>query len=487
MTYNNLPGIHTLLRDGGLVIDRPGAQTQSVLIIACTGTALTGEDTQECKPVWVSNEAAWERQGFGSASIKNIAYTAWREAINTGCQDVRVLTVYGNNGADKYENLHKVYKGLEDYDVDIIALTGVYADDDVGSPTFNQDYDQVDYCSVGANEVDVVGETPDGDIDGTNTVFTLAHTLIVPGSVVLTKTTGGTSVTLVEVNNLTDASANAYKVNYIDGSIEVKTAPTDDPEQSLTVSYAYYDATRSFAAQLNGFLNIVSQRTSQTLGVIALKPSDDNDLLTVRDYVANLPTQIYSGLLQVVGGPECIAKDNSGNAYATSGVASYAGLISTLSPQSGPVYKILPGIFGLTYTLSPAQQSIILNKNIVCFIMRNGQVRVLDGVTTAGADSDYRRLTTVRIVNELIQGIRSIGEPFIGEPNDLPHRNALDAKIKALSKAMVSAGALAGASCVIKATNEQVINGNMEIQLDIVPASETLRISTTIALRPSIA
>jgi hypothetical protein len=489
MIYDNLPGIHTLLRDGGLVVERPGASTDSILIIVCSGVALSGGAAQECNPVWVPNETVWEKQGFGARSNTNRLYTTWKEAIDGGCQDVRVLQVFGTTAAEKYQNLHTVYKALEDYNVDIVVLDGIYADSDVGSPTFDPVEDKLDYCSVGAAEIDVVAETPTGAINGTNKVYTLEHGFILEGSIVLTLTVDSTTTTLIEVEDLTSSASNTYKVNYITGGIELKTAPAE--ESTLAVAYTYYnvDSTyggRSFAAQLNGFLHVVSERISQTIGVMAMKPAANTSLSTVKQYIEGLSPQVYSGLLQLVAGPQAVFRDTAGNYYATSGVGSYAALISTLPAQSGTTFKVLPGAIGLDYNLSPAHQSEMINKNLVVFVNKNGQIKVLDGITTAGASSDYARLTTVRIVNDLVEGVREIGEPFIGEPNDLAHRNALDAKIKALIKAMVKAGALTAANAVIKATNEQVISGSLAITLDVVPAFELTKITTTIALRPNL-
>lgn len=256
-----------------------------------------------------------------------------------------------------------------------------------------------------------------------------------------------------------------------------------------------YEGASEFAAQLAGFCKAVSSRVSQTLGFIALKPAVTPTLSAVKTYVNGLlaktgeplvaTERVYSGLISLVAGPK-VEFQGLRESYLDSGVAAYAAMVSILAAQSSPTNKVLPGAGRLEYNLSPAQLDELCGINIVTFRNKAGRVVITDAMTTAGQGSDYTRLTTSRIVNDAVESVRTVADPFIGEPNDLPQRNALNTAIESALKAMREAGAISAYRFAIESTPTEIISGRMRIILEIVPAFELRKITTTIALRPSL-
>jgi phage tail sheath protein FI len=157
-----------------------------------------------------------------------------------------------------------------------------------------------------------------------------------------------------------------------------------------------------------------------------------------------------------------------------------------LPPQSATTNKVLAGAVGLEYNLSPAQLDDLCGKNVVTFRSKAGRIVITDGVTSAGHTSDFTRLSTVRIVNEAVQAIRTVADPFIGEPNDLPQQNALNTAIKSALDAMVKAGALRAFKFNLSSTLQDYIDGKMSVEVTLVPAFELRKITTTVALKPTL-
>lgn len=462
MAYNYLPGFDVSIRDGGLVVPRPEFQTGSLLIIGPQKTASAG--TQSVTPNWIAGQDSFE-QIYGKNLAGNPLFQAWKQATDAGCKDVRVLELCGATADAQYANLHTIYNHLEDYIVDAIVIVGVDGDAAITTPTLADGI--YDYATLVAGALTAVTAEALGTGDGTKVAFTAAHAPIAELGLVV---------------KVDDVVVTDYTINYNTGVITMDTAPA--LTEAVTVDYNY--ATRSFAAQLAGFCTVVSSRVSQTLGFVALKAATATDLATIKTYINGLKTQLFNGFLSVVAGPKARFASYDGTSYLDSGVAAYAAQVVMLPAQSAPTNKVLPGAGSLEYNLSPAQLDQLCGNNIVTFRTKAGNIVVTDGITTAGRTSDFTRLTTMRIVNEAVQSIREVADPFIGEPNDLPQQNALSTAIRSTLDAMVKVGALRAFRFSLNATMQDYIDGKMKVEVELVPAFELRKISTTVSLRPTL-
>jgi hypothetical protein len=218
---------------------------------------------------------------------------------------------------------------------------------------------------------------------------------------------------------------------------------------------------------------------------MALKPPVSNNLATVKTYVDSQKTQYYSEYVQIIGGSSLLFSLGSA-VYEDMWHGAYAGFLSLLPAYSSPTAKAIPGAILPSYKLSPSQILSLVNKHIVVPRVKNGRIVVAEAITTASDTSDFVRLTTLRIVNDTVTLIREIAEPYIGEPNTVPRRSALDTQISAGLQQMVVRGALNDYRFHIKSTLADQIDGTMRINLDIVPVFETRRIMMSVAVKPML-
>jgi hypothetical protein len=264
---------------------------------------------------------------------------------------------------------------------------------------------------------------------------------------------------------------------------------TSAPATGETVTVDYNTYSTDFPTQLAGFCAEVSVSYSQTIGVMSMEIDEtltSSNLAAIKTYVDGQTEQTYNQYLQVVGGSMLYFEINN-EAYIDSFAGAYAGMISVLSSYSSPTNKTIPGVVFSVFNLSPAQVMKLTNENhIVVPRYKNGRIAVADAITTAPEASDFTRLTTLRITNDAVSLVRELTEPYIGEPNTLARRNALQTSIRSALNNMVKRGALNDFRFNIKSTLSDQINGDMLIFLDIVPAFETRRINVTVALKPTL-
>ena len=108
---------------------------------------------------------------------------------------------------------------------------------------------------------------------------------------------------------------------------------------------------------------------------------------------------------------------------------------------------------------------------------------VVDGATCGLSTSDYTRLTTVKVVTQVVDEVREVSDPFIGEPNTVEQRNALAALISKRLSYLKEKGVIQYYEFEISATNYQVLLGECSIALTLVAPQELRKITTVVALR----
>lgn len=174
----------------------------------------------------------------------------------------------------------------------------------------------------------------------------------------------------------------------------------------------------------------------------------------------------------------------------TSGAHAYAGLITSLAPQSSTTNKKMDGVIQLKL-LSAKQANDLTGMRHVTMYSRSTGLTVASGVTGAHnvskyVRSDYVRLTTVRTVHAAVDLIRSVANKYIGEPNNAPQMNALDAEIDQVLLSMKGSGALNAYTFSISSTPDQRVLGELDINLTLVPAFEITTINLTVSLAKEI-
>lgn len=250
----------------------------------------------------------------------------------------------------------------------------------------------------------------------------------------------------------------------------------------------------NFAKALSIYCETQTLNHNSVVGFIGASSATSKSLADVKTHVDALVAnkKQYSGFVQVVAGPDLgYQLPGKAEVYYTNGVVTYASLVTTLRPESATTNKPVYGVSGILYNMSLRQLDALSGAQYVSFRLKNGQVHVTDGVTTAPDlkvgnvtyKSDYIRLSTLRITQAAVALVREVCDPYVGEPNGMPQRNALNAAVRGGLEGMKNAGAIADYRFTITSTPRQGILGQSVVNLEIVPAFEMRKISVTVSLR----
>ena len=280
-----------------------------------------------------------------------------------------------------------------------------------------------------------------------------------------------------------------------------KTADANDVNGNNTITnFGQVLAEHCYQCSLNG---------NERLGIVSVAPATDISLRGIQSRVLNLTktigdgvTPMYAGFktsnpldgrmedvgryLSVCCGPEVVSQ-STGRAVTTE--AMYAGRISTLSPEAAPTHKPMLNLGAVGYNYSNAQLDALTGMRYVTLYSYGGVVYVTDGITAAGdlpsrpgVKSDYTRLSTVRVVHSAMAAIRRVAGPFLGQPNSIPQRLALNTAVDEVLRTMVNVGALSDYAFTIISTRQMAIIGELRIELTLNVWLELRKIRTVVSL-----
>jgi hypothetical protein len=279
-----------------------------------------------------------------------------------------------------------------------------------------------------------------------------------------------------------------------------------DSEQTVNI---YSDFQRELAL----LCAVLTYRTKMTHGFIDVKPNSNTTLVGIDAYVAKLvnghPNLYYmtdqdgnvlydsdnkpmdiGWYTSVVVGPEVVMSSDVLGTYYGSPAIAYAALNSVLEPQSSPLNKALRNVDGMKFKFSNKQMDALVGNRMVVFKLKNEGTAtasstpyVVDGVTAGAPNCDYSDIATVKVVTDVVDNIREVADPFIGEPNTVEQRNALSALISKRLAKLKEIGEIQSYEFEISATIQQQLLGEASIALTIVPALTLRKITTVVALR----
>lgn len=163
------------------------------------------------------------------------------------------------------------------------------------------------------------------------------------------------------------------------------------------------------------------------------------------------------------------------------GAASLAGTLSLLDSWSAPTNKSLYNTSGIRYNPIKSTQQAMIDKGVVPVALNFNRTPIwVDGHTFAKTGSDYSRISTVRIVFDTVQSIRTASQKFIGEAATLENRNSLETAISDRLRGMTQLGALLSSDfsmTYIPAQNKAIID------LSLQPAFELRRIEIQVSIQ----
>jgi len=185
--------------------------------------------------------------------------------------------------------------------------------------------------------------------------------------------------------------------------------------------------------------------------------------------------------ISVVGAQAVTSNPTNPTSYAASGAALYGGFVSSLPGNSAPTNKVQPGA-RLPFRINNAKLDALAGLRYVMFQAKTKGNVVADAPSAARPDSDYQRLTTIRIVKATIDSIRNVAEPFLGEGITGARLAALETAIDQALVKLQKGEYLQRYDVAVSSTPTQQVLGQAVVELVLVPAFELRQITVNVAL-----
>lgn len=245
------------------------------------------------------------------------------------------------------------------------------------------------------------------------------------------------------------------------------------------VLLAGQDNSGSWAGEvLSGHLNSTAAIKRERIGLLGsgLNQEKKDDLQTIAGHNLNSDRLIF-----VAPGIQAADRDNPKQPQNLSGAytaAAVAGLIASLPVQSSPTNKTL-NLSGLSTVFNVSQLENLVSKRVLVVGKQEG-FRIIKGITTH--DGAWQQITTRRIVDYAIYGVRSSCNPYIGKLNNERVRGAMKATLDSFLTRMVNDEALVGYSVEVSATRSQESAGKAIVTMTLKPTFSIDFINVTMYL-----
>lgn len=166
--------------------------------------------------------------------------------------------------------------------------------------------------------------------------------------------------------------------------------------------------------------------------------------------------------------------------YVASAAGVYAGMVTTLAANSAPTNKVVSGV-GLPFRLGRLKIDK-LAKRYVHFHAAPKGVVVSDAPSGTRPGSDYKRLSTMRIVKAVTDSVRRVSDPFLGEGLTGARLAALETAIERVLVSLQQSQFIQRFDKTISATQDQQVLGQATVELTLVPAFELRQLTLVISL-----
>ena len=291
-----------------------------------------------------------------------------------------------------------------------------------------------------------------------------------------------------------------YNVDYIyPAGVYADSKQTVNPNSSFHYELALLCAVLTYRTKMtHGFIDVkpnsnttlvgIQKHTNKLLGynnIHYMRDAEGNDIVDSQGNKMDL-----GWYTSVVAGPDPVMVSDTLGTYYGSAAIAYAALNASLKPESAPTNKALPGVKGMKYKFSNKQMNDLVGNRMVVFKLKNEGTAtasstpyVVEGITSGAPNSDYARISTVKVVTDVVDQIREVADPFLGEPNTVEQRNALAALISKRLSYLLNKGEIQHYEFEINATIQQVLLGECSISLTLVCPMELRKITTVVALR----
>ncbi len=168
--------------------------------------------------------------------------------------------------------------------------------------------------------------------------------------------------------------------------------------------------------------------------------------------------------------------------YRATFAPSYAGFYIGMDPSSAPTNKKVKSA-QIVYKQSLENLDSLVGAGYVVMRQKSTGLVVADAPTASLPGSDWIRLSTVRIVKAVIDGVRAAADRFIGEGVSQAARASLQNEVEKVLMDAKKAGYLQDfRPFTITQTPAMEVAGRAEINLTLIPAFELRQIEVTVSL-----
>jgi hypothetical protein len=189
--------------------------------------------------------------------------------------------------------------------------------------------------------------------------------------------------------------------------------------------------------------------------------------------------------INVVADYPVLRNSFSSTPYIATLAATYGGFYSNRSPASAPTNKPIPNV-SIFYKTSLQTLDSLVGAGYVTLRAKATGTVITDAPTAALPNSDWWRLSTVRIVKAVVDGIRGAADPFLGEAINATKRQALETAIDEVLMSAKQAGYLQDyRPFKVNQTPDQQVRGVATVDLVLIPAFELRQIEVTVSLSKS--
>lgn len=216
------------------------------------------------------------------------------------------------------------------------------------------------------------------------------------------------------------------------------------------------DSDTAMVSNLMGHINFTKENKRERIGIIGTNGTNDVD--TIAAHTLNSDRLVFVG-----PGIKIDPQTSLPGAYTA---AAVVGLLSSIQVQTSPTNKPI-NIPALAKEFSSSQLEKLIQNRVLAVEKREG-FRVVKGITTA-TNSAWHQITTRRIVDYAIYGVRSSCNPYIGKLNNVRVRSAMKATLDGFLTRMVENEALVSYELEVSATRAQEIAGEAIVNMTIRP------------------
>jgi len=244
------------------------------------------------------------------------------------------------------------------------------------------------------------------------------------------------------------------------------------------VLLAGQDAANGMGAALQGHLQRTAAVRRERIGIMGSNGTDAVATIADHDFASDRLIFVAPGLRLTQTDPQTrvTAQVALPGSYMA---AAVAGLVAALPVQASPTNKTLV-IEDVSSEFSAAELANLVQHRVLAVEKRAG-FRVVKGITTA-TNSAWHQITTRRIVDYAIYGVRSACNPYIGKLNNERVRSAMKATLDAFLTRMVQSEALVSYQLSVTATRAQQIAGQVMVTLTLQPTFSIDFIQVTLYL-----